>query len=71
MTKHGDGRLAGWQAMLREQVGDGPIRCALVSQFRDDFLRWKQILELLRTAWREFFDRFANCGWIKRGHKRE
>ena len=71
MTKHRDGCLAGRQAMLREQVGDGAIRRALVPQFRDDILCREQILELLRTARREFFDRFADCGWVKRGHKLE
>ncbi len=30
MTKHGDGRLAGGQEVLREQVGDGAIRRALL-----------------------------------------
>jgi len=65
MTKHGDGRLARRQTMLCEQVGNGPIRCALLPQLNDDILRRKQVLELLRTPWREFIDRFANCSWIK------
>ena len=65
MAKHGDGRLARWQAMLREQVGNGAIGCALLPQFLDDILRWKQVLELLRTTRREFIDCFANGGWIK------
>lgn len=65
MTKYGDGGLAGRQAVLREQVGDGTIRRAFLSQFRDDILCREQILELLRTARREFFDRLANCGWVK------
>ena len=38
MTKHGDGRLAGRQAVLRQQVGDGTIRRAFLSQFNDDLL---------------------------------
>jgi hypothetical protein len=71
MTKHGNGRLADWQTMLREQVSDGAIRRAPLSQFRDDILRREQILELLWTAGRKFFDRLANCGWIKCGHKLE
>jgi hypothetical protein len=57
--------------MLREQVSDGAIRRAPLSQFRDDILRREQIVELLWTAGRKFFDRFANRVWIKRGHKRE
>jgi hypothetical protein len=65
MAENCDGRLARGQTMLREQVGNGPIRCALLPQLNDDILRGKQVLELLWTAWREFIDRFANCGWIK------
>ena len=65
MTEHGDGRLAGWQAMLREQVGDGTIRRALLPQLRDDLLCREQILEFLRTARREFLDRLSDCGWVK------
>jgi hypothetical protein len=65
MTEYGDGGLAGWQAMLREQVGDGTIRRAFLSQLRDDILCREQILELLRTARSKLFDRFADCGWIK------
>lgn len=64
-----DGCLARRQAMLREQVGDGAIRCAFLTQLDDDFLRREQVLELLRPARREFLDRFADCGWIKGGHK--
>ncbi len=65
MTEHRDGRLAGRQAMLREQVGDGTIRRALLSQLRDDLLCREQILEFLRTARCEFLDRLADCGWVK------
>ena len=65
MTEHGDGGFACWQAMLREQIGNGAIRRALVPQFRDDIIRREQILELLRTARCEFFDRLADCGWVK------
>jgi len=36
MTKHGDGRLAGGQKVLREQIGDGAIRRALLPQLNDD-----------------------------------
>lgn len=71
MTKNGNGRLADWQTMLREQVSDGAIRRAPLSQFRDDIPRREQILELLWTAGRKFFDRLAKGGWIKRGHKLE
>lgn len=55
--------------MLREQVGDGPIRRVLLAQLRDDILCREQILEFLRTAGCEFFDRLADCCWIKRGHR--
>jgi len=65
VTEHRDGGLARRQAMLREQIGDGAIRRALLSQFRDDILRRHQVLELLWTPRREFFDRLANCGWVK------
>jgi hypothetical protein len=65
MTKHSDGRFARRQAMLREKIGDGAIRRALLAQLRDDILRRKQILELLWTTQREFFDRLADCGWVK------
>lgn len=65
MAEYGDGRLARRQTMLREQIGNGPIRRALLPQLNDDILRRKQVLELLRTARREFIDRFTNCGWIK------
>ena len=71
MTEDGNGRLADWQAMLREQVSDGAIRRAPLSQFRDDILRREQIVELLWTARRKFFDRLANACWIKCGHKME
>ena len=71
MTEDSDGRLADWQTMLCEQVSDGAVRRAPLSQFYDDILGQEQILELLWTAWREFFDRLANCSWIKRGHKLE
>ena len=40
-----------------------------MSQLGDDILCGEQILGLLRTARRKFFDRSANCGWIKRGHR--
>ena len=55
--------------MLREQISDAAIRRAPLSQFRDDILRRDQILELLRTAWREFLDRLADCGWVKYRHR--
>jgi hypothetical protein len=65
MTEHGDGGFACRQATLREEIGNGAIRCALLSQLRDDILGREQILELLRTARREFLDRLADCGWVK------
>ena len=68
MTEHGDGGFACRQAMLREQIGDGAIRRTLLPQFDNDIFRREQILELLRTARREFFDRFADGGWVKCGH---
>jgi hypothetical protein len=71
MTKHGNGRLADWETMLREQVSDGAVRRPSLSQFRDDIFCREQILELLWTAGRKFFDRLANCGGVKRGHKLE
>jgi hypothetical protein len=71
MTKHGDGRLAGRQAVLREQFGNRPIRGALLSEFGDDFLGRDQILELFWTARRKLRDRLPNGGWIKRGHTHE
>jgi hypothetical protein len=51
--------------MLGQEIGDGTIRSTLMSQLRDDFLCREQILEFLRTARREFFDRLADCGWVK------
>ena len=69
MTKHCNGRFARGQAMLREKVGDGAIRRALLAQLCNDILCREQILESLRTARRKFFDRLADCGWVKRGHK--
>ncbi|MGD0615970.1 MAG: hypothetical protein ABSA69_11070, partial [Verrucomicrobiota bacterium] len=71
MTEYSNGGLAGWQTMLCEEVGNGTIRRALLPQLDDDILRGEQILEFLRTARREFFDRFSNCCWIKGGHKWE
>jgi hypothetical protein len=65
MTEYSDCRLARRQTVLCEQIGNRRIRRALLPQFRDDILRRKQVLELLRTARREFINRFANCGWIK------
>ena len=51
--------------MLREEIGNGAIRRALLPQFDDYILCGEQVLEFLRTARREFFDRFADCGWVK------
>ena len=68
MAEGGDGRLAGRQAMLREQFRDGAIRCPPLPQLRDDILRREQVLELLWTERREFLNRLADCGWVKRGH---
>ena len=65
MAERRYGRLARRQAMLREQFGNGAIRRPPLSQFSDDILCREQVLELLRTARREFFNRFADCGWVK------
>jgi hypothetical protein len=65
MTELGDGCFAYRQAMLREEIGNGAIRRALLSQLRDDIPCRDQILEFLRTARREFFDCLADCGWVK------
>ena len=70
MTEHGDGCLACRQAMLREEIGNRAIRRTLLSQLRDDTPGDEQFLESLRTARRKFFDRLADCGWIK-GHSVE
>lgn len=71
MTERGDGRLARGQAMLREQFGNGVIRRPPLSQFSDDILRRKQVLELLWAERRKFRDCLADCGRVKRGHKSE
>lgn len=71
MTKYGDGRLAGWQAMLREQFGNRAIRGALLSEFGDDFPGRDQVLELFWTARRKLRDRLTNGCWIKGGHTLE
>ena len=68
MTKHGDGRLAGGQEMLREQVGDGAIRSTFLPQLNDDVFGRDQILEFLRTKRCKFGHRFANGTGIKRVH---
>ena len=65
MAERGDGRLARGQAMLREQFGNGAIRRPPLSQFSDDILRRKQVLELLWTERRKFRDRLPDCCWIK------
>jgi len=51
--------------MLGQEIGDGTIRSTLMSQLRDDILCREQILEFLWTARCEFFDRLADCGWVK------
>jgi hypothetical protein len=65
MAERRDGRFARRQAMLREELGDGAIRCELLAQLRDNLFRREQILEFLWTWWREFFDRLADCDWVK------
>ena len=57
--------------MLREQFGNGAIGRPPLSQFSDDIFCREQVLELLRTERRKFRDRLADCGWVKRGHRRE
>ncbi len=54
MANGGHGRLASRQAVLREQVRNGAIRRALLSQLRDDILHREQVLEFSRTAGSEF-----------------
>ena len=71
MAESGDGRLAGWQAMLREQFGNGAVGRPPLSQFSDDIVRGEQVLELLWTERRKFRDCLTDCGWVKRGHRRE
>lgn len=68
MTKHGDGRLAGGQEMLRQQIGDGAIRGTFLPQFNDDIFGRDQILKFLRAKRRKFGNRFANGTGIKRVH---
>ena len=65
MAEHGDGRLAGGQAMLREHFGNRTIRRALLPEFNDDILGRHQVLELLGTARCKFCDRLPDTGWIK------
>ena len=71
MAEGGDGRLAGRQAMLREQFRNGAIRRSPLPQLSYDILRREQVLELLWTERRKFRDRLADCGWVKRGHRPE
>lgn len=71
MAESGDSRLARRQAMLREQFSNGAIRRPPLPQFSDDILRREQVLELLWTERRKFRDRLTNCGWVKRGHRRD
>lgn len=66
-----NGRLAGRQTVLRQQFRNGAIRSTFLPQFNDDFLRRDQILELLGAARREFGDRLADFGWVKRAHRKE
>ena len=65
MTEQSDGRFARRQAMLREQLGDGPVGRPFLPQLGDHILRREQVLEFLWTAGRKFRDRLADCGWIK------
>ncbi len=71
MAERSDGRLARRQAMLREQFGNGAIGRPPLSQFSDDILGREQVLKLLWTERRKFRDRLADCGWVKRSHRRE
>ena len=71
MAERGDGRLARRQTMLREQFGNGAIRRSPLPQFRYDIARREQVMELLWTERSKFRDRLADCGWVKRGHRRE
>ena len=65
MTEGGHGGFAYGQTVLRQQLGDGAVRRALLAKLHDDFLGRSQGLELLLTAWREFIDRRADGRGIK------
>jgi len=70
VTEISNGRLAGWQAMLREQFGDGTERSPSLPQLDNDIPGRQQVLELLLVTWRKFRHRFADIVWIKCGHTR-
>jgi hypothetical protein len=60
VTEGGHGSFADRQTVLRQQLGDGAVRRALLAKLHDDFFGRSQGLELLRTAWREFIDCLAD-----------
>jgi hypothetical protein len=68
VTKYGDSRLAGGQAVLGEQLGNSAIRGVLMPEFDNDVLGRDQVLELLWAARRKLRDCLANTQWIKGGH---
>lgn len=70
VTEISNGRLAGWQAMLREQFSDGTERSPSLPQLDDDIFGRQQVLELLLVTRRKFRHRFADIVWIKCGHTR-
>ena len=70
VTEISNGRLAGWQAVLREQFSDGTKRSPSLPQLDDDIFGRQQVLELLLVTRRKFRHRFADIVWIKCGHTR-
>ena len=70
VTEISNGRLARWQAMLREQFSDGTERSPSLPQLDDDIPGRQQVLELLLVTRRKFRHRFADIVWIKCGHAR-
>ena len=68
MAVGGDDRLAGREAMLGQQFGDGAVGGALLPQFQDDVSCRGQFLESRRTPWCKSRDCRADRARIKRGH---
>ena len=60
-----DGRIADRETMLRQQVRDGSVEHPNLPQLDNDFLRRRQVLEVLWTTRCECGDRLSNAGWIK------
>lgn len=68
MAIGGDDRLAGREAMLGQQFGDGAVGGALLPQFQDDLPCRGQFLEPWRTPRCEARDCGEDRARIKRGH---